>query len=100
MEALKLGQLPDRTPVRLTVVLPPELHRLLADYAAIYLEAYGQETSVTDMVPFMLQTFLEGDRDFVRARGARSTSQGLPSAINGAGAPNAQACSSADASAR
>jgi hypothetical protein len=97
---LKLGPLPDRTPVRLTVALPPELHRLLTDYAAIYLETYGQEESVTDMIPFMLQTFLEGDRDFVRARRARSTKRGLPSAINGADAPNAQACSSTESSAR
>ena len=70
MPALKLGKLPERTPVRLTVAIPPELHRLLSEYAAIYREAYGQEETLADLIPFMLQAFLESDRDFARARRA------------------------------
>jgi hypothetical protein len=71
MNAIKLGKLPDRTPVRLAVAVSPELHRLLIEYAAIYGETYGQEESVTDLIPFMLQAFLESDREFSRAHRAR-----------------------------
>lgn len=70
MTTLKLGKLPDRAPVRVTVALAPELHRALADYAALYREAYGQEESVAELIPFMLQTFLASDRSFARARRA------------------------------
>jgi hypothetical protein len=72
MPALRLRRLPERTPIRLTIGVAPELHRALADYAAIYAEAYGEEESVADLVPFMLEAFLEGDRDFARARRARA----------------------------
>lgn len=71
MTALKLRKLPERAPIRLTVALTPELHRLLGDYAAVYGETYGQEESVADLIPFMLQSFVEGDRDFLRARRQR-----------------------------
>src|SRR3546814_9653852 len=36
MVDLKLGRLPDRTPVKLTIMVPPDLHRALADYVVIY----------------------------------------------------------------
>lgn len=67
MPSLRLRQLPDRAPVRLTVALAPELHRQLGDYAALYAETYGEQESVADLIPFMLLSFLESDRDFVRA---------------------------------
>jgi len=72
MGALKLGKLPERTPIRLTVALSPELHRLLCQYASAYQEVYAQEESVVDLIPFMLAAFLESDRDFARARRARN----------------------------
>jgi predicted transcriptional regulator len=68
MTTLKLGKLPDRAPVRVTVALAPDLHRALADYAALYRETYGQEESVAELIPFMLQNFLASDRCFARAR--------------------------------
>lgn len=71
MDALKLGRLPDRAPVRMTIALSPALHRLLTAYAALYREAYGEDESVADLVPFILQAFLDSDRAFQRAaRGA------------------------------
>ena len=39
MPEIKLGRLPDRTPVKLTVMLSPDLHDALNDYARIYAEA-------------------------------------------------------------
>ena len=72
MPDLKIGKLPDRTPVKLTITLPPELHQLLAEYAALYAECYGREEPVTELVPAILRSFLESDRDFQRRRQTRS----------------------------
>lgn len=68
---LKLSRLPDRTPVKLTILVPPELNEALNDYAALYEEAYGASEPVAALVPAMLATFLDGDRAFARARQAR-----------------------------
>lgn len=67
---LKLPKLPDRTPVKLAVVITPDLHQALNDYAEAYREAYGQAEAVPDLVPFMLQSFLESDRGFAKSRTA------------------------------
>lgn len=66
MVELKLGKLPDRTPVKLTISIMPDLHRQLQDYAVAYAAAYGQEEAVVDLVPAMLASFLEADRAFSR----------------------------------
>ncbi|MDR5729983.1 MAG: DUF2274 domain-containing protein [Terriglobia bacterium] len=65
---LKLAKLPDRTPVKITMTVAPELHRLLQDYAAFYAKVYGSEETVAELCPYMLQAFLEGDRGFQKAR--------------------------------
>jgi hypothetical protein len=57
MANLKLGKLPDRTPVKLTIAISPELNRALSDYARAYEEAYGQEESPAELVPAMLEIF-------------------------------------------
>jgi len=46
MADLKLGKLPDRVPVKLTVAVLPDLHRALQDYAALYAQAYGHEEPI------------------------------------------------------
>ena len=68
---LKLGRIPDRTPVKLTVYLPPELNEALAAYAAAYAEAYGVSLPVAELVPAMLAAFINSDRVFAR-RGTAS----------------------------
>jgi hypothetical protein len=68
MADLKLARLPDRTPVKLTIIVTPDLHQALTDYAALYAATYGREEAVTELIPAMLGTFLEGDRAFARAR--------------------------------
>ena len=67
---LKLQRLPDRTPIKLTISLQPELHQALADYAALYEATYGRKENVADLVPFMLDSFLASDRAFAKARKA------------------------------
>lgn len=68
MADLKLPRLPDRTPVRLTISVMPDLHAALVEYAAAYREAYGKEEPVSDLVPAMLEAFLASDRAFVCGR--------------------------------
>ncbi len=65
---LKLAKLPDRTPVRIAINVSPALNRDLAAYAEVYRQAYGSAESVGDLIPFMLEAFLSGDRGFVQAR--------------------------------
>ncbi len=66
--SLRLARLPERTPVKLAVAVPPELHESLKAYAALYRETYTTEERIEDLIPFMLGAFLDADRDFQRAR--------------------------------
>lgn len=68
MPDLRLPMLPDRTPVRMTISLPPELSQALMDYAALYGEVYGRPEPLQELVPAMLASFLDGDRAFARRR--------------------------------
>ena len=70
MPELKLAKLPDRTPVKLTITITPDLHQMLQDYAALYAEAYGHQEPVAELVPAMLAAFLDSDRTFARSRTA------------------------------
>jgi len=69
MAELKLPQLPDRTPIKLSISVMPDLHQALADYASLYATAYGRDEPVAELIPAMLAAFLESDRAFVRGRG-------------------------------
>lgn len=71
MAVMKLAKLPDRNPVKLTLMVAPSLHDALQDYAAIYREAYGVEEPVTELIPAMLEAYLESDRAFRRQWKAR-----------------------------
>lgn len=68
MAELKLPKLPDRTPVKLTITITPDLQRRLHDYADAYAETYGQAEPVTELIPAMLVLFLDSDRTFARSR--------------------------------
>lgn len=68
MADLKLARLPDRTPVKLTISVLPDLHQRIGAYAAAYAQAYGSEEPITELIPAMLASFLDSDRDFARRR--------------------------------
>ncbi|MCJ8159168.1 DUF2274 domain-containing protein [Sphingomonas sp. LaA6.9] len=68
MPDLKLARIPDRTPVKLTILLSPELKRTLDDYAAIYNETYGESEALSELLPPMLAAFLASDHAFAKAR--------------------------------
>jgi len=69
MSDLKLPRLPDRTPIKVGVVMMPDLHQRLQAYAARYAEAYGVEEPVAELIPAMLAAFLDSDREPARRRG-------------------------------
>lgn len=68
MPELRLARLPDRTPVKMTISVSPDLAAALADYAELYREAYGDAEPVQELIPAMLAGFLESDRAFARHR--------------------------------
>jgi hypothetical protein len=72
MQGLRLPKLPDRTPVKITISISPDLNQALADYAALYEEAYGTVETVQELIPAMLTGFLENDRSFTQRRSKRS----------------------------
>lgn len=70
MADIKLGKLPDRTPVKLAITITPDLQAALQSYASLYAETYGVEEPVAELIPAMLAAFLESDRTFAKAREA------------------------------
>ena len=70
MAELKLAKLADRTPVKLSITITPDLQAQLQAYAIAYAAAYGVEEPVSELIPAMLATFLESDRSFIRGREA------------------------------
>ena len=67
MKKVKLARLPDRVPVKMQVTLPPDLAARLRDYADLYAETYGVREEPADLVPYMLNAFLNGDAEFRKA---------------------------------
>jgi hypothetical protein len=65
---LKFARLPDRTPVKLAIMVMPDLAQALSDYAALYNRAYGGKAEMPDLIPAMLENFLASDRAFAKAR--------------------------------
>ena len=67
---LKLDKLPDREAAKITFTASPELKAALTDYAEIYRRTYGHKEGVADLIPFMLEAFMNADPGFKRARKA------------------------------
>ncbi len=74
---LKLDKLPDRETAKISFTASAELKSLLNDYAEIYRRTYGNKEGVPELIPFMLEAFVNADPGFKRARreleDARST---------------------------
>ena len=67
---LRIGKLPDLTPVKMTVSLDREISQMLEDYACIYGESYGEAVKPVELIPSMIAGFLASDNGFKRARKA------------------------------
>lgn len=72
MSKLKLGEILDDKPVKLTVELPAQLHRDLLAYAELLGRQIGQTIDLPKIVVPMLTRFIATDRAFLRARRGRS----------------------------
>ena len=69
MTKLKLGPITDDKPVKVTVELPPSLHRDLIAYAEILSRETGQAVAdPAKLIAPMVQRFIATDRGFTRAR--------------------------------
>jgi len=70
---MKLPKLPDRTPVKITITIPPELNQALGAYAELYSRTYGEPEPVQELIPAILSSFLGSDRAFVLNQKKRSS---------------------------
>ena len=68
MPELRLSKLPDRTPVKISIWVAPDLHAALTAYADAYQATYGNTEGVAELIPFMLSAFIAGDTGFRKAR--------------------------------
>lgn len=65
---MKLTKLPDKKPVKLSLTITAELQQKLKLYARVYHSTYGEEVSVPELAPFMLEGFLKSDPSFTKAQ--------------------------------
>lgn len=65
---LKLDKLPDRETAKISFTASADLKSLLNDYAEIYRRTYGNKEGVPELIPFMLEAFVNADPGFKRAR--------------------------------
>lgn len=63
---LRLGPLPKRDVVKMTVSLPAALKADLERYATMHSQVYGEQVDAAALAPLMLAWFLKNDRSFRR----------------------------------
>jgi hypothetical protein len=71
MPDLRLCKLPDRSSVRMKILLPVEVHQSLLDYGALYAEVYGKTVPEAELLPAILSCFFDGDKAFASWRRQR-----------------------------
>ncbi|GBQ20961.1 hypothetical protein AA12717_0726 [Gluconacetobacter sacchari DSM 12717] len=72
MDKLRITEIPDHRPIRVTVAFPAEIHRDLVLYAQFLAEeqgaARGNSANPARLVPVMVARFIERDRAFLKRR--------------------------------
>lgn len=69
MTRLKLSDIIDQKPVRLTIELPARLHRELLAYAVVLNDGEEKNAPAPErLIPPMLERFMAKDRGFARLR--------------------------------
>jgi len=61
---LRLGPLPKAQHVKITITVTAELKELLDRYAEVHSQSNGEKNDVTRLIPYMLASFINGDRAF------------------------------------
>jgi hypothetical protein len=65
---LKLTEVPDDRPVKLTIEVPAAVHRDLVAYAEVLARQTNQKVEPAKLIAPMLARFMSTDRAFLRAR--------------------------------
>lgn len=68
MDKLKLSELLDDKPVKLTLDLPAQVHRDLVAYAELLGRNTGQAVEPARLIPPMIARFMATDRAFIKTR--------------------------------
>ncbi|QBF31818.1 DUF2274 domain-containing protein [Thalassococcus sp. S3] len=71
MTKLKLSDIRDDKPVKLSIELPAQTHRDLAAYAELLGQESGQTLQPAKLVAPMLERFMRTDRGFAKLRKER-----------------------------
>lgn len=74
MSKLKLGDIRNDKPVKLTVELPAQVNRDLTEYAEILGHEYGQTLDPAKIIAPMLERFMKTDRGFAKLKKQRRSS--------------------------
>jgi len=80
---LKIARLPDRKPVKLTISVMPDLYDQIQDYAHVYEAEYGETETAQNLIPAMLEAFIQSDHRFRKARQQLSTVASAKSEYSG-----------------
>ncbi|WP_419906505.1 DUF2274 domain-containing protein [Hoeflea sp.] len=64
MSPLKLKKLPNRETAKITFTASADLQQMLEAYASLYEAEYGERETIIDLIPYMLETFIDSDRNF------------------------------------
>lgn len=75
MPDLKLGKLPNRTPVKMTISVMPDFEEALRDYATLHSAQHGVASTPADIASGMVEQFIINDREFAKARAALNAAQ-------------------------
>jgi len=68
MTGLKIKKIPDRTPVKITLSLPPEIYSDLLIYAEIYQKEHGSVETPQILAVQMITAFIQSDSGFRKAK--------------------------------
>jgi hypothetical protein len=69
MTRLKLSDITDEKPVRLSIEIPARLHRRLIEYGIVLSGGMSKDApEPAALVPPMLERFIVSDREFARTR--------------------------------
>ncbi|WP_369326156.1 DUF2274 domain-containing protein [Alcaligenes nematophilus] len=68
---LRLGPLPRRENVKITVSISAQLRNELERYAAAHSQLYGEKVEAAALIPHMLERFMATDRGFRRGTNSR-----------------------------
>jgi len=80
---LKIARLPDRKPVKITISVLPDLYDQIQDYVRVYEAEYCETETAQNLIPAMLEAFIQSDHQFKKARQQLSSAHPAKSEYSG-----------------